>query len=97
MAQGTDWLFWLFLIVMVVVFFYVPQWLARRRQRQREKDLQIGDRVLTVGGFLGTLTHYDAEANIARIRLADNVEVEILPGAIRGKQALTGGEGERGA
>lgn len=97
MAQGTDWLFWIFLIVMVLVFFYVPQLLARRRQRQREKDLQVGDRVLTVGGFLGTLTHYDTEANLARIRLADNVEVEILPGAIRGKQALTGGEGERGA
>ncbi len=96
MAQGTDWLFWIFLIVMVIVFFYVPQWLARRRQRQREQDLEVGDRVLTVGGFLGTLTHYDSEANIARIRLADNLEVEILPGAIRGKQAPDDGERARG-
>ena len=71
----------------VVVFFYVPQWMARRRQRQRHQELAVGDRVLTVGGFLGTLTYYDPEEDVARIRLADGVEVEILPGAIRGKYA----------
>ena len=85
MAQSIDWIVWIFLIVMAIVFFYVPQWMARRRQRQREQDLKVGDRVLTVGGFLGTLTHFDPEANLARIRLADDFEVEILPGAIRGK------------
>ena len=85
MAQNTDWLFWIVLIVMVIVLFYAPQWMARRRQRQREQELEIGDRVLTAGGFLGTLTHFDPAANLARIRFAEGVEVEILPGAIRGK------------
>ena len=80
MAQSTDWLFWIFLIVMVIVFLYVPQWMARRRQRQRERELEVGDRVLTAGGFLGTLTHFDPEANLARVRLAGGVEVEILAG-----------------
>ncbi len=48
--------------------------------------MTVGDRVLTAGGFLGTLTHFDPEANLARVHLAEGVEVEILPGAIRGKQ-----------
>jgi preprotein translocase YajC subunit len=87
MGQGTDWVFWIVMMVLVIVFLYVPQWMARRRRQQQEKELAVGDRIITIGGFMGTLTRYDREANIARIRLAEGVEVDILPGAISGKQA----------
>ncbi len=85
MGQGTDWLFWIVAMALIIVFFYVPQWISRRRRQQREKELAVGDRVITIGGFIGTLTRYDLEANVARIRLAEGVEVDILPGAIGGK------------
>ena len=85
MGQGTDWLFWIVMMVLIIVFLYVPQWMARRRRQQQERDLAVGDRVITIGGLIGTLTRYDREANIARIRLAEGVEVDILPGAIGGK------------
>jgi preprotein translocase YajC subunit len=93
MGQGTDWIFWIVMMALIIVFLYVPQWMARRRRQQQEKALEVGDRIITIGGFMGTLTRYDREANIARIRLAEGVEVDILPGAISGKQ--TAREGER--
>lgn len=87
MGQGTDWLFWIVMMVLMIVFLYVPQWMNRRRRQQQERELAVGDRIITIGGFIGTLTRYDREANIARIRLAEGVEVDILPGAISGKHA----------
>ncbi|HQE92248.1 MAG TPA: preprotein translocase subunit YajC [Anaerolineae bacterium] len=92
MGQGTDWTFWIIAMLLIIVFFYVPQWASRRRRRQQEKELAVGDRVITIGGFIGTLTRYDPEANIARIRLAEGVEVDILPGAISSKQVPHEGE-----
>ena len=92
MGQGTDWVFWIVMMVLIIVFLYVPQWMARRRRQQQEKALAVGDRIITIGGFMGTLTRYDREANVARIRLAEGVEVDILPGAISGKQALPADE-----
>jgi len=86
MGQGTDWVFWVVIMTLIVVFLYVPQWMSRRRRQQQEKDLAVGDRVFTIGGFIGTLTRYDREANIARLRLAEGFEVDIMPDAIGGKQ-----------
>lgn len=89
-ATTTDWWFWLILIVAMVVFLALPQWMARRRQRRREEDLKVGDAVLTIGGLMGEITYLDFQANLARIKLAEGVEVSILPGAISGKRPLTG-------
>lgn len=86
MGQGADWLFWVVIMALIVVFLYVPQWMARRRHQQQESELAVGDRIITIGGLMGTLTRYDREANVARIRLAEGVEVDILPSAIGGKQ-----------
>jgi preprotein translocase YajC subunit len=94
MGQATDWVFWMVMMALIVVFLYVPQWMARRRRQQQEKDMAVGDRVITIGGFMGTLTRYDREANIARIRLAEGVEVDILPGAISSKHVERADERE---
>jgi preprotein translocase subunit YajC len=59
---------------------------ARRRQRKREDELQVGDQVITIGGFIGELTFIDFDANLARIKLTEDLEVKIVPGAIRGKR-----------
>ena len=86
MGELSDWIFWLFLIGMFIFFIYVPQWQARKRRQQQEADLEIGDQVMTIGGLIGTLTYFSADENIARIRLTENVVVDILPGAISGKR-----------
>jgi preprotein translocase YajC subunit len=85
--EDNSWLFWVILIVGSIVFLYVPQFLARRRQKKREEELAVGDHVMTIGGFIGDLVYLDFEKNIARIRLAENLIVDIIPGAISGKRA----------
>ena len=87
MDQGGGDLLWLALLGFMVVVLFLPQWLARRRQKKQKESLQIGDQVLTIGGFVGELTHLDLEENIARLKLAEGVEVQIVPGAISGKRA----------
>jgi preprotein translocase YajC subunit len=86
MNEGNSWLFWIILIVGSLVFLYVPQLMARRRQKKREEELAVGDRVMTIGGFIGELVYLNFKTNLARIRLADNLIVDILPGAISGKR-----------
>jgi preprotein translocase subunit YajC len=68
---------------------FVPQWLSRRKQAQRLAGFEVGEHVITVGGFIGTLTHIDLEENVARLRLAEGVEVEVVPGALSRKLAST--------
>jgi preprotein translocase YajC subunit len=86
MDQGSGLLFWGVLIVVMLVLTLLPRWMNRRRMNQRKAELQVGDRVLTIGGLIGELTHIDFEENIARLKLAESVEIQIVPGAISGKR-----------
>ncbi|MCU0521973.1 MAG: preprotein translocase subunit YajC [Anaerolineae bacterium] len=85
-GQAGDWTYWIIVIVALGAFLVLPQFMARRRQKRREQDLRVGDTVMTIGGFLGRLTSLDLDANVARIELAEGVEVRIVPGAISGKR-----------
>lgn len=84
-GQAGNITYWVIVVVALGVFLILPQYMARRRQKQRERDLRVGDTVLTIGGFIGELTSLDLEANVAKLRLAEGVEVCIVPGAISGK------------
>ena len=93
-GEGGDLTFFIVVIVGLGVFLFLPQWMARRRQKQREANLKVGDRVVTVGGFIGEITHLDFEANVARIKLAEDIELSIVPGAIGGKRTEVGAADE---
>ncbi len=80
-----DTLWWIIIPILALVFLMLPQWLARRRQAQRVAAFEPGEKVITIGGFIGVLTYIDLEENVARLRLAENVEVEVVPGAISRK------------
>ncbi|MGC9400757.1 MAG: preprotein translocase subunit YajC [Anaerolineae bacterium] len=81
MENGELW-WWLIILGAGVLVLFVPQWLSRRKQAQRLAEFESGDRVVTIGGFIGTLTYINLEENVARLQLADNVEAEIVPGAL---------------
>jgi preprotein translocase subunit YajC len=87
MDQGSGLLFWGVLIVVMLVLTLLPRWMNRRRMNQRKGELKVGDHVLTIGGLIGELTHIDFGDNIARIKLAEGVEIQIMPGAISGKRS----------
>lgn len=82
---GGETLWWFLILALAVLALFVPQWLARRRQAKRVAEFESGDQVITIGGFIGKLTHIDLEENVARLELAEGVEVEVVPGAISRK------------
>ncbi len=86
-GQQGNLAYWIIVIVALGVFLVLPQFMARRRQKRREQDLRVGDTVITIGGFIGELVALDFPTNVARIKLAEGVEVRIVPGAISGKHA----------
>lgn len=85
MNQDSGLLFWGVVLVAMVVFMFLPQWTARRRQKKREEALTVGDRIVTIGGLIGDLTYLDFDADAARVRLAEGMEIDILARGIRGK------------
>lgn len=87
MDDSSGLLFWGVLIVVMLVLTLLPRWMNRRRSNQRKEELRVGDRVLTIGGLVGELTQIDFEANIARMKLAEGVVIQIMPGAISGKRS----------
>jgi preprotein translocase subunit YajC len=46
------------------------------------ESLKVGDEVITYGGIIGTITELDEEVGIARIRIADGLEVKIIAAAL---------------
>ena len=86
MDQSGGLVFWGVLIVAMLAFLYLPRGMNRRRVKQRKEELRVGDRVLTVGGLIGELTYIEFDDNVARIKLAEGVEIQIVPGAISGKR-----------
>ncbi|MDF1515387.1 MAG: preprotein translocase subunit YajC [Anaerolineae bacterium] len=87
METGGGWFFWVILIVASLAFMFIPQYLARNRRKKQERDLEVGDRIMTIGGFIGDLVYINHKTNLARIKLADGVVVDMIPGAISGKRA----------
>ncbi len=69
-------------LVLLSVFMFLPQWQARRRRQKQMSQLQVGEKVMTIGGIIGTLTYFDADEERARIEVAPEVEIEIVSSAI---------------
>jgi len=74
-------------VVLLGVLMFLPRWQAQRRRQQQIGALEVGNRVLTVGGIIGKLTYLNAEEDRARLEIAPAVEIEVLLGAIRGELA----------
>jgi len=76
-------------IVGIIIAFYLivlrPQQQEQKRQQKDIKDLQVGDEVLTTGGFLGTVTEvYIPESGPVQIVIdfGNGVKISALSSAI---------------
>ena len=74
------------LVAIFAVFYLLLIVPARKRQKAHEamiKAISSGDKVITNGGLIGTVTHIE-DKNL-KVRLAPGVEVTILRTHIAGK------------
>lgn len=72
------WITWVILLGILVVFYLVMILPQRRRQKKHQemlKSLNRGDRIVTNGGVIGTITRVKEESFI--VKTADKTELEI--------------------
>lgn len=81
-------------IVWLVAFGLIFYFLLIRPQRQRQKQheemvkaLRPGDKIVTQGGIVGTVTKSDESSATLKVRLAPSVEVTLLRTHVAAKTA----------
>ena len=86
-AQVNPLISFLPLILMVAVFYFLLIRPQRKRQRELQKmieDLKKGDRVITSGGIIGTVTSIQNDYLVIKMGQDDGTKVEILKSAVTG-------------
>lgn len=67
-------------VLMIVVFYFLLIRPQQKREKDRQKQLKAlekGDKVLTRGGIFGTIVGLKPEENVAIVKIADDVKVEV--------------------
>lgn len=80
MAAMVSWMPILFMVFIFYFMLYKPQKNAREERDKMLKSLQIGARIITIGGIYGTITEIYSET--LKIKIAENVVIEIGRGAV---------------
>ena len=95
---GDPMLTFLPLILIFVVFYFLlirPQQKKAKKHREMLTEIHRGDRIVTSGGLIGTVTRMIGDGELA-LEIADGVKVRIVRGMVsdvlskgrgRGKQA----------
>jgi len=74
-------------VLMIVVFYFLlirPQQKREKEKRKQLSAMEKGDRVLTAGGIYGTVVGVKAEENLAIVKIADDVKVEVAISTLNG-------------
>jgi preprotein translocase subunit YajC len=89
---GTQTL-WIGLILMLVVFYAITLSGSRREKRKRQEMLstvQKNDRVMTIGGIIGTVVAIRDNEVTLKVDESNNVKITVIRSAIQ--RVLTEGE-----
>jgi preprotein translocase subunit YajC len=83
---------------MFAVFYFLlirPQQKKSRELKEMLNTLKTGDQIVTSGGLYGTIIGF-GEDNRVKVKIADNVKVDIARSAISGKAGgpVEGGKGK---
>jgi preprotein translocase subunit YajC len=82
-TQENALLTWLPMIAIFGVFWFILIMPQRKQQKQRDamiKNLNKGDKVVTVGGIHGEIVEIDDED--VKLRVADKVEIKFTRGSV---------------
>ena len=75
-------------IVLMIVMTIIPQRKQKKQQEEMMNSIQIGDKIMTIGGFVGTIVEYDpgTEQYVINVGTEENpTNVTIVKNAIRSK------------
>lgn len=73
------------IILIFVVFYFLlirPQQRKMKQHRAMLAQVKRGDRVLTGGGIIGTVTKVKEETEEVTVEIADGIKVDVLRGTI---------------
>jgi preprotein translocase subunit YajC len=83
--QANPLLSFLPLLAIIVIMYFLllrPQAKRQKEHKKMQETLQKGDKILTVGGVIGTIAGIDEKENTIILKVADNVKVEITRNSI---------------
>ena len=90
-ADASSWLLPVILgvfFVLMIVMTIVPQRKQKKKMQEMINSIQIGDKIMTIGGFVGTIVEYDAATDhyVINVGTPENpTNVTIIKNAIRSK------------
>ena len=86
-GQGGGFTAFIPLLLMFAVFYLLlirPQQKKQRETKEMLSSLKTGDQIVTSGGLYGTIIGF-SEDNRVKVKIAENVKVDIARSAITGK------------
>ncbi len=87
-ASGNSFVQLLFFPIVIGVLFYFLLFLPQKRERKKQDELLKGlkknDRVVTVGGVVGTIVNIEPDSKVVTLRVDDNTRMQFLRTAIQG-------------
>lgn len=76
---GTYWIFFL-LIIAMMVWMFTQQSRQQKQRKQMQASISTGDRVVTVGGIVGTVKEVTERG--FKLEVADGVVISVVKSAI---------------
>ena len=81
-----DTAFWITIILLMVAGYWSLVIFPKQRNYKKHQkfvvEMGVGQEVITYSGIIGTITELDVESGVARVKLAEGVEVRMLTAAI---------------
>jgi len=76
-----------FILIFVVIWLFMirPQSKKQKEVQAMLKSLQKGDKVVTIGGILGTIAGLKESDDTIILKIADNTKIEITRAAVAKK------------
>lgn len=77
-------------LIIVIGIFFLLVILPQRKQQQKHQEmldnLKSGDKVIALGGLIGTVMSVSAKDNTVQLQIAPSVRVEVVRNAITALQ-----------
>lgn len=73
-----------FILIFAVFYFFIirPQVKKQKQHQEVINNLKRGDKIITNGGILGTITKIEETQNIFHVEISPNVKIKLLKNAV---------------